>query len=248
MAARCCRTARRPRRARRCSRASGLSNEVDEDRTAVGAYIDLEANLTHALLASVAVRGEHYSDFGRTCPASSRRATTSTSTSRCAARCRTASARPRSSSSTSRRRRPTTSTVVPFEITTFPRERSGRASRSGAKDLDAEKSIELLARRGAALRRLRRHDGRLPHRHRRPHRAVGEPDPAAVRSSCRPGLHRRGRRALLHQRRGHHHRGRGRGAELSAGTPRAAGRFDFTVAANFTDTEVTKVPTVSCRR
>ena len=40
------------------------SNEVDEDRTAVGAYIDLEANLTQALLASIAVRGESYSDFG----------------------------------------------------------------------------------------------------------------------------------------------------------------------------------------
>jgi iron complex outermembrane receptor protein len=40
------------------------SNEVDEDRTAVGAYVDLEANLTQALLASVAVRGESYSDFG----------------------------------------------------------------------------------------------------------------------------------------------------------------------------------------
>jgi len=39
-------------------------NEVDQDRTAVGAYIDLEANLTEKLLASAAVRGEHYSDFG----------------------------------------------------------------------------------------------------------------------------------------------------------------------------------------
>jgi iron complex outermembrane receptor protein len=40
------------------------SNEVDEDRTAVGAYLDLEANLTRKLLASIAVRGESYSDFG----------------------------------------------------------------------------------------------------------------------------------------------------------------------------------------
>jgi iron complex outermembrane recepter protein len=39
-------------------------NVLDEDRTAVGAYLDLEANLTQALLASVAVRGESYSDFG----------------------------------------------------------------------------------------------------------------------------------------------------------------------------------------
>lgn len=40
------------------------SNEVDEDRTAVGAYIDLEANVTSKFLASVALRGESYADFG----------------------------------------------------------------------------------------------------------------------------------------------------------------------------------------
>lgn len=39
-------------------------NEVDEDRTAVGAYIDLEANVTDKFLTSVAMRGESYSDFG----------------------------------------------------------------------------------------------------------------------------------------------------------------------------------------
>ena len=39
-------------------------NEVDEDREAVGAYIDVEANITQKFLASIAVRGEHYSDFG----------------------------------------------------------------------------------------------------------------------------------------------------------------------------------------
>lgn len=42
------------------------SDEVDEDRTSVGAYIDVEANITDQLLASAAVRVEHYSDFGDT--------------------------------------------------------------------------------------------------------------------------------------------------------------------------------------
>jgi iron complex outermembrane receptor protein len=37
---------------------------VDESRNAVGAYIDLEANLTEKLLASAALRVEDYSDFG----------------------------------------------------------------------------------------------------------------------------------------------------------------------------------------
>ncbi len=55
-----------------CATASGAqvfpgfrpSNEVDEDRTAVGAYLDLEANLTEKLLGSAALRVEDYSDFG----------------------------------------------------------------------------------------------------------------------------------------------------------------------------------------
>lgn len=41
-------------------------NELEEDRTAIGVYLDLEANLTDALLLSGAVRGESYSDFGET--------------------------------------------------------------------------------------------------------------------------------------------------------------------------------------
>jgi len=40
------------------------SNALSEDRTAVGAYVDLEANVTEKLLGSVAVRAEDYSDFG----------------------------------------------------------------------------------------------------------------------------------------------------------------------------------------
>ena len=39
-------------------------NAVDEDRTAVGAYVDIEANLTERFLGSVALRVEDYSDFG----------------------------------------------------------------------------------------------------------------------------------------------------------------------------------------
>jgi iron complex outermembrane receptor protein len=40
------------------------SNESNSHRTAIGAFVDLEANLTPKFLASVALRGEHYSDFG----------------------------------------------------------------------------------------------------------------------------------------------------------------------------------------
>ncbi|WP_445425771.1 MULTISPECIES: TonB-dependent receptor plug domain-containing protein [unclassified Alishewanella] len=40
------------------------SNEVRETRRAVGAYVDLEANITDNMLGSVALRAEDYSDFG----------------------------------------------------------------------------------------------------------------------------------------------------------------------------------------
>jgi iron complex outermembrane receptor protein len=40
------------------------ADATDSSRNAVGAFIDLEANLTRQLLASVAVRAERYSDFG----------------------------------------------------------------------------------------------------------------------------------------------------------------------------------------
>ena len=39
-------------------------NQVDQHRNNFGAYADLETQLTQKLLASAAVRGEHYSDFG----------------------------------------------------------------------------------------------------------------------------------------------------------------------------------------
>jgi iron complex outermembrane receptor protein len=40
------------------------ANATDASRNAVGAFVDLEANITDKLLASAALRGEHYSDFG----------------------------------------------------------------------------------------------------------------------------------------------------------------------------------------
>jgi len=40
------------------------ANASDTSRTAVGVFVDVEANVTDKLLASAAVRGEHYNDFG----------------------------------------------------------------------------------------------------------------------------------------------------------------------------------------
>ena len=40
------------------------ANATDSSRTAIGVFADVEANLTQQFLASVAIRAEHYSDFG----------------------------------------------------------------------------------------------------------------------------------------------------------------------------------------
>jgi iron complex outermembrane receptor protein len=42
------------------------SNEVDEERDAIGFYVDAETNITANLQVGLAVRAEHYSDFGET--------------------------------------------------------------------------------------------------------------------------------------------------------------------------------------
>ena len=57
-----------------CATASGAqvfpgfrpANVTDQDRNAVGVYVDVETNLTERLLVGAAVRAESYSDFGET--------------------------------------------------------------------------------------------------------------------------------------------------------------------------------------
>lgn len=116
------------------------ANEVDADRTAVGVYVDLEANLTDQLLVSGAVRGESYSDFGETL------------TGKLAARYDFNDAFGIRGSVQNGFRAPslqqqyfaTTSTNfiggVPFDITTFP-VTDPVAIALGAKPLEAEESV-----------------------------------------------------------------------------------------------------------
>ena len=132
-----------------CATASGSQvfpgfqpkNEVDEDRTAVGAYVDLEANVTDALLVSGAVRVESYSDFGETV------------TGKLAARYDFNDAFALRGSVQNGFRAPslpqqyfqTTSTNfnskgIPFDVTTFP-VTDPVARALGAQDLKAEESV-----------------------------------------------------------------------------------------------------------
>jgi len=116
------------------------ANEVDTDRTAVGIYVDLEANLTDALLVSGAIRGESYSDFGET------------ATGKLAARydfndmfgLRASVQNGFRAPSLQQQYFATTSTNfiggVPFDVTTFPVS-DPIAVALGAKPLEAEESI-----------------------------------------------------------------------------------------------------------
>ncbi|MEX0735771.1 MAG: TonB-dependent receptor [Steroidobacteraceae bacterium] len=125
------------------------ANEVDEDRTAVGAYVDLEADLTEKLLGSVALRVEDYSDFG------------SNVSGKIAMRYDFTDAFALRGSVQNGFRAPslpqqyfaTTSTNfingVPFDITTFPVS-DPVAIALGAQPLDAEESVNYSI--GAVLR------------------------------------------------------------------------------------------------
>ncbi len=122
---------------------------TDADRTAIGAYVDLEANLTEKFLGSAALRAEDYSDFG------------SNVSGKVAARYDfTDSFALRGSAQTGFRAPSlqqqyfaTTSTNfiagIPYDITSFPV--SDPIARAlGAQDLDAEEAVNFSL--GAVMR------------------------------------------------------------------------------------------------
>ena len=125
------------------------SNEVSESRTAVGAYLDLEANLTDDWLASAAIRAERYSDFGSNL--SGKLATRYDFSDSFALRgsvqngFRAPSLQQQNFTATS------TNFIggIPFDITTFPVS-DPVAIALGARELDAEKSINFSL--GAVMR------------------------------------------------------------------------------------------------
>ncbi|MDP4530251.1 TonB-dependent receptor [Alkalimonas delamerensis] len=125
------------------------ANEVSESRTAVGAYLDLEANITDDWLASAAIRAERYSDFGSNL--SGKFATRYDFSDAFALRgsvqngFRAPSLQQQNFTATS------TNFIngIPFDITTFPVS-DPVAIALGARELDAEKSINFSL--GAVMR------------------------------------------------------------------------------------------------
>jgi len=118
------------------------ANVVDESREAVGAYIDLEANVTDKLLASIAFRAENYSDFGSNVSGKiSARYDFSDTVA-----VRTSYSTGFRAPSLQQQYFATTSTNfingVPFDITTFPAT-DPVAKALGAKPLDSEDSTNV---------------------------------------------------------------------------------------------------------
>ena len=217
------------------------SDESDSHRTAYSVFADVEANLLPALLASFAVRGEHYSDFGSNW--SGKLAGRYDFTPNFALRgsvqngFRAPSMQQQFFTSTS------TNFIngIPFDITTF-KPTDAAAVALGAKPLDAEKSTNFSLGTVAKLGR-----GSLTvdafHIDIRNRIVLSE---NLTQVNVRDFLTANGFPGV----------GGGRffingvdtttkGVDVVLNYPwnlGSAGRFDLTVAGNYTDTDVTKVP------
>jgi iron complex outermembrane receptor protein len=217
------------------------ANESDTHRTAVGAFVDLEANLTDKFLASVALRAERYSDFGNSLAGklAGRYDFTRAFALRGSLQNGFRAPSPQQQNFT------TTSTNfingVPFEITTF-RPDDPVAVALGAKPLDAEKSVNLSL--GTVLRFGAVNVTVDAYRIKIRDRIVLSENLTQV--EVRNFLTSRGFIGV----------GGGRffingvdtttdGVDVVVAWPMnagEAGRFDFTVAGNFSSTDVTKTP------
>ena len=220
------------------------TNASDTSRTAVGVFGDVEANLTKELLASFALRGEHYSDFGNSLAGklAGRYDFTKAFALRGSLQNGFRAPSPQQQNFTS------TSTNfisgVPFEITTF-RPSDAVAIALGAKPLEAEKSVNLSF--GAVLRVDTVSITVDAYKIDIKNRIVLSENLTAA--NVRNFIAAQGFTGV----------GGGRffingvdtktqGVDVVVNWPlnaRDAGKFDFTVAANVTKTEVTKVPTTA---
>lgn len=220
------------------------ANATDTSRTAAGLFADVEANLTEQLLASAAIRGEHYSDFGNSLAGklSARYDFTRNFALRGAVQngFRAPSLQQQNFTSTS------TNFIngVPYEITTF-KPTDPVAVALGAKPLKAEKSTNFSL--GAVVRfdpfSLTVDAYRINVRDRI---ILSENlTSAAVRNyiTAQGFTGVGGGRFFIN--------GvdtRTEGVDVVANYPLnlgASGRFDFTLAGNFNHTDVTKVPTTA---
>jgi iron complex outermembrane receptor protein len=220
------------------------ANASDNSRVAIGVFADLEANLTDKLLASAALRGEHYNDFGSNLSGklSARYDFSKSFALRGAVQngFRAPSLQQQNFTSTA------TNFIdgVPYEITTF-KPADPVAVALGAQPLKAEKSTNLSL--GAVLRLAPVSITVDAYRINVRDRIVLSENltSAAVRdyivAQGFAGIG--GGRFFINGV-----NTRTEGVDIVANLPwnaGAAGRFDFTLAGNVNKTEVTRVPTTA---
>lgn len=215
-------------------------NAGSEDRTAVGAYLDLEANVTENFLASVALRGEHYSDFGENLSGKVSGRYDFTDNFALRASVQNGFRAP----SLQQQFFQTTSTNfiggLPFDVTTFPAT-DPIARALGSQELDAEESLNFSI---GAVMRLGEVDITID-----AYRIDIDDRIVLSENLTSPAV----RQYLADQ--GFIGAGGGRffingvdtetqGVDVVVNWPveTGAGRFDFTLTANFNDTEVKSVP------
>ncbi len=219
------------------------TDEVDQDREAFGAYIDLESQLTEKFLASAAVRAEDYNDFGST--VNGKLAARYDFTQSFAVRSAVSTGFKAPALQQSFFSSVQTSFIggVPFEIGTFP-VNSRPAMLLGAQDLDAEESVNYslgfvyrLGNFEATLDAYRIDiDDRIVLSENLNTGAVNLPDISAILAPF--GV--RGGRFFLN---GVDTETEGVDLVLRQRLrTNSLGRFDVTLFANYNDTEVTKVP------
>jgi iron complex outermembrane receptor protein len=221
------------------------ADESDLHRTAVGAFLDVEANLTRQLLASVAVRAEHYSDFGNNVAG------------KLAARYDFSPAFALRGSVQNGFRAPSpqqqgfgaASTIFidgkPFDLTTF-KTSDPVAIALGAKPLDAEKSVNFslgaVVRVGKASLTVDAYRIKIKDRIVLSENLIEDTVPGIVNFLTARGFRSAGGRFFIN----------GvdtttDGVDVVFNVPFSldnAGKLDLTLAANANRTEVTRVPTV----
>jgi iron complex outermembrane receptor protein len=219
------------------------ADATDSSRSAVGAYIDVEANLTKQLLASIALRGEHYSDFGNSLAG------------KVAARYDFSPAFALRGSLQNGFRAPSpqqqffaaTSTIfisgVPFDLTTF-KPSDPVAVALGAKPLDAEKSINssigAVVRMGSASLTVDAYRIKIKDRIVLSENLIETSVPGINAFLKAHGFPAGGGRFFIN---GVDTTTDGVDVVFNAPFNAAdAGKFDLTLAANVNKTEVTKVP------
>jgi iron complex outermembrane receptor protein len=216
------------------------ANAGSEDRTAVGAYVDLEASVTEKFLASAAVRGEHYSDFGENVSGKLAARYDFTPSFALRASVQNGFRAP----SLQQQFFQTTSTNfiggLPFDVTTFPAT-DPVALALGSKKLDAEESLNYSI--GAVIRLAQLDITIDAYRIDIDDRIVLSENltSAAVRDflTLQGFIGVGGGRFFIN---GVDTQTRGVDLVVNWPVESSAGRFDFTFTANYNETDVTSVP------